>query len=701
MSEKTTADFLLEIGTEEMPARYVNLAIERYQEIFAGFFNENGLSFDEFTTYATPRRLGFLFKALSLRQSDRTEEVRGPSLKAGKNATGEWTQAAIGFARSQGIAVDALIMRETSSGPYLFAVKHSVGQATKDLLEAQLPSLIGSADWPKSMRWGTVEMRFIRPIRWLVALFDGEVVPFTVAGITSDSVSYGHRTLAPQAIKVTVAGDYESALEQVHVLASVERRRVMIANQVNQLASANGLTAQIDEDLLDEVTQLVEYPTAFLGSFDESFLAIPERVIITSMKENQRYFPVFHANGSLAPRFIGVRNGGDNNLAQVVKGNEKVLSARLADAKFFFAEDRKVTLEDLQTKLKTMTYQDALGSVADRERRIADMASELAKALGTSDEVSKQVTTAAKYSKFDLATHMVYEFPELEGYMGRIYANLLLNDEAVGQAIEEQYFPKGAGAPIAASLPGKIVAIADKMERLIGGFATLGMPTGSQDPYGLRRAAIGIVRTLAEGEIELSLDGMVDIAIEVMNQDPTVQASFDAQLRQDVLAFLVTRFKTWLIDKGLPGDVAEGLVVVRPYVVFEVTTIADGVAEQLAQGGFAKLVELSKRVRNILVKQSIPTITLGIDQWEEAAERVLYETVLGVQKRAKEALEARDAVLALNSMLELEEPIHSFFNEVMVMDEREEVRTRRLALLLSVQNTLSMVLDLSQIVIAQ
>ncbi len=700
MSEKSTADFLLEIGTEEMPAQYVNLAVERYREIFTSFFEENGLQFEILKTYATPRRLGFLFMALSAHQSDRTEEVRGPAEKAGKNPAGEWTQAALGFARSQGIAVDDLIIRETNSGPYLFAIKYSKGQATKDLLGAQLPILLASADWPKSMRWGSVELKFIRPIRWVLALFDDEVIPFSLAEVESGTVTYGHRTLAPEAVQVGNPGEYESLLEQASVLANVGQRREMIANQVSILAKAHGYTAQIDEDLLDEVTQLVEYPTAFIGSFEESFLAIPDRVIITSMKENQRYFPVFDSKGNLASRFIGVRNGGDKNLAQVVKGNEKVLSARLSDANFFFAEDRKVSIDDLQAKLKTMTYQDELGSVYDRATRIARIAGGIAEVLQVADMVHQQVITAAKYSKFDLGTHMVYEFPELEGYMGRIYANLMIHDEAVGHAIEEQYFPKGAGAPIAESLPGKIVAIADKMERLVGGFATLGMPTGSQDPYGLRRAANGIVRTLAEGSIDLGLDAVVDITMAVMENDPSVHAAIDALLKQDVLSFLTTRFKTWLIDKGLPGDVAEGLVSVRPYAVLEVATIADGVAGQLAQGGFKRLVELSKRVRNILAKQTIPHLSMESVQWEETAERVLYEATQSVQMRAKEALVQHDAVVALKSMLELEEPIHSFFNEVMVMDEREDVRARRLALLLSVQNTLSMVLDLSQIVLS-
>ena len=701
MTKGSTADFLLEIGTEEMPAQYVSLAIQRYQQIFTNFFETNGLMFEAMQTFATPRRLAFWFKALSARQSDRVDEVRGPAAKAGKNAAGEWSPAAQGFARSQGINVTELMIKDTPAGPYLFAVKSVKGQPTKELLSVHLPALLTFADWPKSMRWGAVDLKFIRPIRWLLALLGDEVVPICVADVTSSNITFGHRTLAPQAVQVGHPSEYAATLANVFVMANVEERRAVIARQVQQLAETSGYIAQIDEKLLDEVTQLVEYPTAFMGSFDEGFLVIPDRVIVTSMKENQRYFPVYNKNGELAPRFIGVRNGGERNLEQVVKGNEKVLTARLADATFFFAEDQKVALENWQTKLRTMTYQDELGSVYDRELRIAKIASEIANALHVSPAVKAQIETAARFCKFDLATHMVYEFPELEGYMGGVYANLILHDQAVGQAIEEQYFPKGSGAPIAKSLPGKVVALADKLERLVGGVSTLGTPTGSQDPYGLRRSAIGIVRTLAEGEVALSLEVLVDLTVSVMGHDETVASSMDASLRHDVLSFLSTRFKTWLVDSGLSADVAEGLVSVRPYAVLEVANISGGVAAQLAQGGFRTLVETSKRVRNILAKQVISQEPLQIDMFKEEVERNLFETVLSVQKRAKDALLEQDAITALQSLLNLEEPVNRFFEQVMVMDERDDVRAHRLSLLNSVQNTLSMILDLSQIVTMQ
>ncbi len=690
-------DFLLEIGTEEMPAQYVPLAASRYAEILSRYFDDNGLTYANMKSDATPRRLGFLVRELDVRQADRVEEARGPAEKAGKDASGDWTAAAKGFARSQGVNVAELAIRDTPAGTYLFAIKAIKGLPTKDLLARDLPDLIASADWPKSMRWGDVDMKFIRPIRWLLALLGDEVVPFAVAEVASANTTYGHRTLAPQALVIERTDEYEVALERASVLVDVAKRKALIARQVEQVAAQGGYRAQIDADLLDEVTQLVEYPTAFMGEFDENFLAIPARVIITSMKENQRYFPVFDTVGRLAPRFIGVRNGGDVNLAQVVKGNEKVLSARLADAAFFFAEDRKVTPGAWQEKLKTMTYHEELGSVYDRALRVAEIAKRIAAELGVEAAVHNRIATAAAYAKFDLATHMVYEFPELEGYMGGIYATLALGDEAVGQAIAEQYDPKGAGAEIAVSLPGKVLALADKIERLMGGVATQGVPTGSQDPYGLRRAAMGVVRTLAEGGLSLTLDVLVGLAEAVMRADTSVKSTFDVSLRLDILGFLSARFKTWLTDRGLPSDVVEGLVAVRPYAVLEVADIAEGVAELLVAAGFGKLVELSKRVRNIIAKQPEPSEPLQFEAFAEAVEKHLFEAVMAVQYKARAALTNKDATAAMRAMLDLEEPVNAFFDQVMVMDERQDVRARRLALLHSVHHTLSLVLDLSQV----
>lgn len=689
-------DFLLEIGTEELPAQYVELAIERYGQIFAKFFAEHGLQYREMETFGTPRRVAFLVRDLPQKQPDRVDEVRGPAYAAAKTATGEWSPAALGFARSQKIAPDELVVRETSAGAYVFAVKEVQGRATSELLAEYLPELLVSADWPKSMRWGAIDLKFLRPIRWLLALYGEEVIPFSLAGVESGNKTFGHRTLAPLAVGITAPAQYETMLEKVYVVANVAKRKAMIVKQVTELAERQGLQVRIDEDLLSEVTELVEYPTAFMGNFNADFLRIPTRVIVTSMKENQRYFPVYDQAGQLAARFIGVRNGGSDYLEQVVKGNEKVLTARLADALFFFAEDTKVPLRAWREKLKAMTYQDQLGSVYDRNLRIVQVADALASAWGLPEETRVQVHKAAELAKFDLATHMVYEFPELEGYMGRIYAALATGEEQVALALEEQYMPKAAGAEIAGSAVGKILALADKLERLVGGVASLGMPTGSQDPYGLRRAAMGIVRTLAEGEVPVSLQEAVNLTVAVMRQDKAVRANFADQVVVDILAFLSARFKNWLVDKGLPGDVADGLVAVRPYAVLEVARIAEGVADQLASGEFSALIEIAKRVRNILQKQERPQLELRLDVFSEPAERVLYEAVTMVQDRAKVALGEHNADLALTSLHALEGPVAAFFEQLMVLAEDEAVRARRLALLGEVQDTLLQIVDLSR-----
>ena len=691
-------DFLLEIGVEEMPARFVQFGVAAVADALQDALAAQRLNFEMMDVFGTPRRLGFLVRSLAAVQAEHVDWVRGPAARIARTGEGAWTRAALGFARSQGVDADELIIKEAGGGVYVFAAKRWPERATEDILAAILPAVIAGVEWPKSMRWGSEDMRFVRPLRWLVALYGDVVVPFTVAGHKTQALTRGQRTLVRDPLPIGDASDYPRILCAAFVIGDIGERRERIVKEVLELASSRGLAVDIHPDLLEEVTQLVEYPTAFMGSFEARFLTLPEQVIVTTMRSHQRYFPVYNEEGKLAPHFIGVRNGGQKALAQVIRGNEKVLSARLADAVFFYEEDCRQTPQEWQNRLKSMVHHDRLGTVYDRERRIAVIAQSLARELQVADQIVADIEAAAGLAKFDLATHLVAEFPELEGVMGGVYAALAGARPAVVQAIAEQYDPRIAGAAIPASTAGRILALAENMERLVGGILVLGAPTGSQDPYGLRRAATGIVRIVAEASYTLSLSVLIAAGEAAFSADSAVTADRSVDLSKGIGDFLRARIRNILQERGADPDIAEGCIRAHPDDPALMIACADACMRLRHSNEFLWVVETGKRVASLAGKVSDHAAPITAQLFETAEEAQLFAAAAAGYAYAESCMQKGDLASAIGRLALLREPVAQFFDSVIVMDDRPVVRDNRLALLRLTLGAIMKVIDPTAIV---
>ncbi|MDP3050279.1 MAG: glycine--tRNA ligase subunit beta, partial [Eubacteriales bacterium] len=499
------SDFLLEIGIEEMPARFLTPALNELESKCTRLLDEKRLTFDAIKTLGTPRRLTVLVKGLVAAQEPLTVEVKGPPRKAAFDIEGSPTKAGAGFARGQGVDPADLVTRLIGQVEYVFAVKQDKGLAAMAVLGEICPQLIGGMSFPKPMRWGYYDFKFARPIRWLTALYGEEVIRFEIAGVSSDRFTYGHRFLSSGMIELSVAGDYAEVLERNYVMVDPVRRREVIWTQVQDAATAEGGRVEENPDLLQEVVNILEYPTAFCGRFPEDYLALPEPVLVTPMREHQRYFPVRGKDGSLIARFVAVRNGTTEHLDTVRAGNEKVLRARLSDAAFFFREDLESPLSDRVEDLKKIVFREELGSVHEKVERIVALGAVISGMLDASDEARRRVNRAGTLSKADLVTDMVYEFPELQGVMGREYALRSGEEPEVAEAILEHYLPRGAGDVMPSTIPGRILAIADRIDNLVGAFGLGNHPTGSADPYALRRQALAICLISLDSPLYLNL----------------------------------------------------------------------------------------------------------------------------------------------------------------------------------------------------
>ncbi len=476
---------LLEIGTEEMPARFVAEAAEQLKDKVSKWLTAQRIPYGEVMTFETPRRFTVLIKDVQEQQEDSNEELRGPARKIAVDEEGNWSKAALGFARGKSLSPDDLYLQEVGGVEYVFARKHEAGRPTVELLP-ELGNIITGLTFPKNMKWGSYELKFVRPIRWIVALYGTDIIPLEITGVKAGKETQGHRFLGQQTT-IERPEDYARKLAEQYVLVEPEERKQRILSQIKELETARGWTVPLDEDLLDEVVHLVEYPTALFGSFEEEYLQIPRQVLVTSMREHQRYFPVENEQGELLPHFVTVRNGDDRDIEIVARGNEKVLRARLSDARFFYEEDQKMKIEEALQRLETVVFHEELGTIGDKIHRVQDTAMQIAQKIGTNAEDRKKLQRAAEISKFDLVSLMVYEFPELQGIMGERYARLLGEDEEVAKAIFEHYLPRFAGDILPETIAGALLSIADKLDTITGCFAIGIIPTGSQDPYALRR----------------------------------------------------------------------------------------------------------------------------------------------------------------------------------------------------------------------
>jgi len=688
-------DLLLEIGMEEVPARFVRAAMEQLQEKTVKWLEDSRLAYGEVKAYATPRRLAVLVSGLADKQEDVSEDVKGPSRKIAYDESGAWSKPALGFARSQGVEPDSLFLREIGGVEYVFATKSSLGVETASLLPEALPALVTSLTFPKNMRWGSHELRYVRPIRWLVALHGDQVVPFEIAGVASGNETHGHRFLGHEAV-IAEPSSYVEILRAEHVIVDVEERRRAILTGIESLAAERGWTIGIKEDLLEEVLFLVETPSALSGSFDPSFLDIPQEVLITSMREHQRYFPVFDGEGRLLPHFVTVRNGDRTSIDVVAKGNEKVLRARLSDAKFFYEEDKKLVIADALAKLENIVYHEELGTVADKVRRVRVVADKIAAHLRLEPSAAEDIARTADICKFDLVSQMVYEFPELQGIMGEDYARLAGERETVARAINEHYSPRNAGDKPAASIVGAIVGIADKLDTIAGCFSIGIIPTGSQDPYALRRQAAGIVNTLLAHELEITLDELFRIALDVHAQRGLKREAYD--VAKDMREFFVLRVKNVLSEQAIRYDVVDAVLGAGAgdvrRTVLRASALQAATADE-AKAIFRPAVEAFNRVCNLAAKADSKQVDANL--FADDAESKLYEAWQQAHGQFVKATTEADLGGALSALSSLSAPVTAFFEAVMVMAEDEALRRNRLAILALVADDVKQFADFSKL----
>ena len=717
---------LFEIGTEEIPAKFMPGILAQLKELAEKKMDELRIPYEAVKVYGTPRRMTFIADGVAEHQADSTIEAKGPSVKIAFK-DGEATKAAQGFARGQGVDVEDLEVR----GEYVYAVKHLAGKEVEDLLPGLLHDILTSLSFPKTMRWADHDFRFVRPIRWLVALFGDDVIPVEITGVKSGKFSRGHRFLRPAlvegakaveslddakellekavsavkntvssavnktpgAVEIPCAEAYEEVLKDNFVMVDQDARRELIRQQVIDLAIEEGGHAEIDEDLLEEVNYLVEWPTALCGSFEERFLPLPKECIITPMREHQRYFPVLKEDGSLLNKFITVRNGGKEHLDVVAHGNERVLRARLSDAEFFFNEDRKQPLEARLAKLTTVSFQEGLGNMNDKSQRLVKAADMIAFGLNSKVDREKLARTAL-LCKTDLVTGMVVEFTELQGVMGREYA--LLDGEApeVAKGIYEHYLPRFAGDELPATDIGRIVGIADKLDNIVATFSRGLAPTGSQDPYALRRQALGIINILIDGNYHVSMIKLIAGVAYLLN----IPSEKTKEVIMPVMDFFKQRLKNMLLDQGIRYDVVDAVLADdRNDDIADLAARAQALNAFVATEEAPALIQAATRVANLCKKIEQET-AINTNLFQNPAEGELHKAVTELNNEMLLATVQFNYAAVLQTACKLVAPVNKFFDDVMVMDNDEQIKNNRLALLSAVKDITHAVGDLSCIV---
>lgn len=687
-------DLLLEIGMEEMPSGVIQPAMTQLAGLARTVLTENRLSFDDINTYGTPRRLVLYVSGLAERQAEYVEEVRGPAFEVAFTGAGEPTQAALGFARGQGVAVEDLVVKETEKGRHVYARKVSPGGETRELLPGILLQVFTGLSFPRTMRWESSGFRFIRPIRWVLALFGAEVVEFELAGIRSGRTSRGLRFFASQEIVIQEPKEYVEAMRQAYVIVDPEERRQMLATQMANLSVEAGGRVIEDMELLEEVVNMTEYPAAFLGHFAPEYLQQPEEVILTVMRSHQRYFSVRDGSGKLLPVFCGVRNGPAEGMAMVRAGNERVLSARLADTAFFYREDVSEPLPSKVEKLKDVIFQEQLGTLYEKVFRLQYLGHFLSRAMGLSRTHAEAVSRAAYLAKADLVSHMVYEFPELQGIMGSYYAARAGERPEVCQAIREHYLPRFAGDKLPRSEPGIVLSLADKVDTLVGYFSIGLAPTGSQDPFGLRRLATGICAILIKREINLSITRLVTEAYGQYRALGRPSLSLEEVIEQ-VRSFLLTRMENMCQEQGIRYDMVKAVTAVVNDDIFDAWQRIQALSDLAGHPAFEQVLTVFTRAHNL--SREATSREVSQDLFQDPVENRLYRSFQQARAQAGACLKTQDYRGALKVIAALAEPLEAFFEGVLVMAPDPAVRENRLALLRSIADTIRNIADLSQI----
>jgi len=688
-SKETKKELILEVGTEEIPSRFLFRApLESLQDKARESLELHCIEFDEIETLGTPRRMALLVKGMSAKQPDKSKTVMGPPKRVAYGIDGKPTKAAIGFAKKEGVTLDELALEKTPKGEYLAVKKYLVGRESEKILPDILPEIIRNIYFPKNMRFESSNYRFCRPIRWIAAVFGGDVIPFEVAGVTSGNKSRGHRFLAPNEFTFTSIDEYKNGLESAFVVLDSTKRREIIKGEAEKIAQECGGELFVDEELLDEVTNLVEYPVPLAGEFDSEFLSLPREVLRTSMKKHQKYFSVSGDDG--LPYFITVSNISANNMELIRKGNERVLRARLTDALFFFAEDKKTDLASRLPKLKNVVYQKKLGSVYDKVMRVESMCEMIIEntTFSTAPSAGLAETTkrAAILCKCDLITEMVGEFPDIQGVMGREYAMLSGESEAVAKAIFEHYLPRFSGDMLAKSLPGIILAVSDRLDTIIGCFGVGMIPSGTKDPNGLRRAGLGIVSTLVENSIDLDVAEIVFWGNKTQGFDNAEQ----------ILFFLKQRMEFFFSEKGYTFDAVDAVLSVAAANPFDASLRLEALTEFQKGENFPALATSFKRVGNIIPSGFSGSVKPEL--FKHDAERALFADAQGLLEYYAASLESKSYQKALKKISGLKESIDIFFDGIMVMDKDENVRNNRLSLLYLINSVFLRFADFSKLV---
>lgn len=685
-----SAELFLELGTEEIPAGFIPQALNDMKRLLSAELENARISFGEVRTYATPRRLAMSFSAVARQQQRQELELTGPPARIAFDDEGKPTKAAEGFARNNGVSVDELQTIETEKGEYLFLSKVIEGGASADQLPDILTRVVARIPFKKSMRWKDLDVRFARPVHWIVATYDGDVVPFSFGDISSGNLSRGHRFMAPQHFEVVGFEDYIVKAEEHHVIPEVEKRRGIIKNQLEDLAAQLGGTINPDEELLSEVSFLVETPQALAGTIEKRFLQLPPELLITSMREHQRYFTLIDDDGKLLPHFITIANTVANDPKVVVAGNERVLKARLSDAMFFWQEDQKNKLESKLEPLKKVVYQARLGTSYEKIERFSQLAAGLAKAISPSDlELTQRASLLAKC---DLETGMVYEFPELQGVMGREYALLEGENPRVAQAIFEHYLPVQAGGALPSDHVGAFISLADKMDTICGCFSVGLIPSGTADPYALRRSAIGILAIILDRNYAVSIPRLVSDSVALLEEKRQRPAE---DIVAEVIEFIRLRLVNMLSSQSYPTDVVDAVLSADFNEPLDAVERVKALSALKGREDFEPLSVAFKRVGNIIkggLNQDVDPSLLQAD-----AEIALNEALQNVRDRVSALVEAREYSQALETIAGLREPVDRFFDDVMVMVDDQAVKNNRLALLTSISDLFSGIADFNRI----
>ncbi|GGM31353.1 glycine--tRNA ligase beta subunit [Paraliobacillus quinghaiensis] len=687
-----TTNILFEIGLEEMPARFLDDTEKQLHVKTIEWLDSVRLPYQKVETFVTPRRLAVVIEGLATKQEDMEEEARGPAKKIALDQEGNWSKAAIGFSKGQGKAADDIYFKTIKDTEYAFVKKYTEGK-TADQLLSGFKDVILSLTFPKNMRWSNGSLRFIRPIRWLVALNDQTIIPFEIAGVKTSNQTYGHRFLGGKVV-VDNPLNYEELLNSQYVIADAKKRKALIKEQIKELEKTNGWIIPEDQELLEEVSQLVEYPTAFFGSFSQEFLTIPKEALITSMKEHQRYFPVLNNEGELLQYFVAVRNGNDQHLNTVAKGNEKVLKARLSDAMFFYQEDQKQSIEQNLKKLERMVFQESLGTISDKVNRVVKLTSKLADLIGADNSTKENAVRAAQISKFDLVTNMVNEFTKLQGVMGEKYASLFGENEHVAKAINEHYMPRHANDALPQTTEGAIVSVADKLDTIIGCISVGIIPTGSQDPYALRRQAMGVLQILQDKNWSITIEELLNVTQDI-HQPLEIATNTKEEVNQSVSAFFYARAAYILKEEGIEQDIIEAVLANGIANLTFTIEKAQLLAEKRQQDSFKPVQEAFVRVINLAKKGKDTGV--NIDLFENKQEQELYERYEEIKKMFMKQIQLFEANEAMMSLEELTDSIHAFFDHTMVMTDNEAVKKNRISLLNQIESLMLEFADLSKI----